>query len=171
MIFVQKSWNPPLKRQNMLNRLFRLKRRLQCKFRTTVSPCLGAITLSIMTLSIMTLSIMTITKMTLTIIRTSIMTLSITTFSIAIRKCDTQHYDVQCLSWMNVVMLNVICRMWGRTCLVQHKYGKYWFLECHCNWRCFYNGTPRIRHQWRKTAVLSCHSFLINSGVEKMNNI
>ena len=29
------------------------------------------------------------------------------------------------------------------------------------------NGTARIRHQCRKTAVLSCHRFLINSGVEK----
>jgi hypothetical protein len=33
------------------------------------------------------------------------------------------------------------------------------------------NGTARIRHQCRKTDVLSCHRFLINSGVEKMNNI
>ncbi len=33
------------------------------------------------------------------------------------------------------------------------------------------NGTARIRHQCRKTAVLSCHRYLINSGVEKMNNI
>jgi hypothetical protein len=33
------------------------------------------------------------------------------------------------------------------------------------------NGTPRIRRQCRKIAVLSCHLFLINSGVEKMNNI
>ncbi len=34
-----------------------------------------------------------------------------------------------------------------------------------------YNGTAHNRHQCRKTAVLSCHIFLINSGVEKMNNI
>jgi hypothetical protein len=27
------------------------------------------------------------------------------------------------------------------------------------------NGAPRIRHQYRKTAVLSCHRFLISSGV------
>jgi hypothetical protein len=33
------------------------------------------------------------------------------------------------------------------------------------------NGTPHIRHQCRKTAVLSTHKFLINSGVEKMNSI
>ncbi len=33
------------------------------------------------------------------------------------------------------------------------------------------NGTPCIRHQCRKTGVLSLHRFLINSGVEKMNNI
>ncbi len=33
------------------------------------------------------------------------------------------------------------------------------------------NGTPCIWHQCRKTAVLSCHRFLINSGVEKMSNI
>ena len=32
----------------------------------------------------------------------------------------------------------------------------------------FLNGTARIIHQCRKTAVLSCHRFLINSGVEKM---
>jgi hypothetical protein len=32
-------------------------------------------------------------------------------------------------------------------------------------------GTAQIRHQCRKTAVLSCHSCLINTGVEKMNNI
>jgi hypothetical protein len=29
------------------------------------------------------------------------------------------------------------------------------------------NGTARIRHQCRKTTVLNCHRFLINSGVEK----
>jgi len=33
------------------------------------------------------------------------------------------------------------------------------------------NGTARNRHQCRKIAVLSCHRFLINSGVEKMNYI
>ncbi len=32
------------------------------------------------------------------------------------------------------------------------------------------NGTAHIRHQCRKTAVLSCRRFLINAGVEKMNN-
>jgi hypothetical protein len=30
-----------------------------------------------------------------------------------------------------------------------------------------YNGTAHTRHQCRKTAVLSCHRFLINSGVEQ----
>jgi hypothetical protein len=34
-----------------------------------------------------------------------------------------------------------------------------------------HNGTAHNRHQCRKTAVLSCHRFLINSGIEKMNNI
>jgi hypothetical protein len=34
-----------------------------------------------------------------------------------------------------------------------------------------FNGTAHIRHQCRKIAVLSCHRCLINSGVEKMNNI
>jgi hypothetical protein len=29
------------------------------------------------------------------------------------------------------------------------------------------NGTACIRHQWRKTAVLSCHIFIISSGVKK----
>ncbi len=33
------------------------------------------------------------------------------------------------------------------------------------------NGTSHIRHQCRKTTVLSCHRCLINTGVEKMNNI
>jgi len=33
------------------------------------------------------------------------------------------------------------------------------------------NGTVCIRHQCRKTAVLSSHRCLINTGVEKMNNI
>jgi hypothetical protein len=33
------------------------------------------------------------------------------------------------------------------------------------------NGTVHIRHQCRETAVLNCHGFLINSGVEKMNNV
>ena len=33
------------------------------------------------------------------------------------------------------------------------------------------NRTAHIRHQCRKTAVLSCYRFLINSGVKKMNNI
>ncbi len=32
-----------------------------------------------------------------------------------------------------------------------------------CNWR------ARIRHQWWKTSVLSCHRCLIITGVEKMN--
>ncbi len=32
------------------------------------------------------------------------------------------------------------------------------------------NGTVHIRHQCRKTTVLSCHRCLINTGVEKMNN-
>ncbi len=31
-----------------------------------------------------------------------------------------------------------------------------------------YYGTTRIRHQCRKTAALSCHRFLVNSGVEKV---
>jgi hypothetical protein len=34
----------------------------------------------------------------------------------------------------------------------------------------FLNGTTHIRHQCRKTAVLSCHRCLINTGVEKVNN-
>ncbi len=33
------------------------------------------------------------------------------------------------------------------------------------------NGIAHIRHQCRKTAVLSCHRFLVNSAVEKMNDI
>jgi hypothetical protein len=33
------------------------------------------------------------------------------------------------------------------------------------------NRTERIRHQCRKTNVLSCHRCLINTGVEKMKNI
>jgi hypothetical protein len=33
------------------------------------------------------------------------------------------------------------------------------------------NGTVHIRHLCRKTAVLSCHRCLINTGVEKMNCI
>jgi hypothetical protein len=33
------------------------------------------------------------------------------------------------------------------------------------------NKTSHIRHQCRKTTVLSCHRFLINTGVEKINNI
>jgi hypothetical protein len=33
------------------------------------------------------------------------------------------------------------------------------------------NGTAHIRNQCTETAVLSCHRFLINSGVEKMNNL
>jgi hypothetical protein len=33
------------------------------------------------------------------------------------------------------------------------------------------NGTVHIRHQCRKTAVLSCHIFLISSGVWKMDHI
>ncbi len=34
-----------------------------------------------------------------------------------------------------------------------------------------HNGTAHIRQQCKKTAVLSCHRFLISSGVEKMNDI
>jgi hypothetical protein len=33
------------------------------------------------------------------------------------------------------------------------------------------NGTAQIRLQCRKTTFLSCHKCLINTGVEKMNNI
>ncbi len=33
------------------------------------------------------------------------------------------------------------------------------------------NGTAHIRHQCRTITVLSHHRCLINSGVEKMNNI
>ncbi len=47
----------------------------------------GATTLSITTFSIMTLVITTF----------SIMTLVITIFSVTIRKCDTEHNDMQCL--------------------------------------------------------------------------
>ncbi len=32
---------------------------------------------------------------------------------------------------------------------------------------CSVNRTAHIRHQWRKTTVLSCHRCLINTGVEK----
>ncbi len=35
----------------------------------------------------------------------------------------------------------------------------------------FVNRAPHIRHQCRKKTVFSCHRCLINSGVEKMNNI
>ncbi len=35
----------------------------------------------------------------------------------------------------------------------------------------FANRTARIRHQCKKTAVLSCHRCLINTSVEKGNNI
>ncbi len=34
-----------------------------------------------------------------------------------------------------------------------------------------YNGAKHIKHQCRKKAVLSCHRYLFNSGVEKINNI
>ncbi len=34
-----------------------------------------------------------------------------------------------------------------------------------------FNRTERIRHQSRKTTVLNCHRCLINTGVEKKNNI
>jgi hypothetical protein len=34
-----------------------------------------------------------------------------------------------------------------------------------------FNRTGHIRHQCRKTTVLSCHICLINTGVEKMNTI
>ncbi len=34
-----------------------------------------------------------------------------------------------------------------------------------------YNKRACIRHQCRKAAVLSCHRCLINTGVEKMNDI
>jgi hypothetical protein len=37
--------------------------------------------------------------------------------------------------------------------------------------QCIGNGTAHIRHWCWKIAVLSCHRCLINSGVEKMNNI
>ena len=33
------------------------------------------------------------------------------------------------------------------------------------------NRTACIRHQCKKTTVLSCHRCIINTGVEKMNNI
>ncbi len=34
-----------------------------------------------------------------------------------------------------------------------------------------FNRTAHIRHQCRKTSVLNCHRCLINTEVEKMNNI
>jgi hypothetical protein len=34
-----------------------------------------------------------------------------------------------------------------------------------------HNRTTHIRHQCRKTTVLSCHRCIINTGVEKINNI
>jgi hypothetical protein len=34
-----------------------------------------------------------------------------------------------------------------------------------------YNRTAHIRHLCQKTTVLSCHRYLINTGVEKMNYI
>ncbi len=34
-----------------------------------------------------------------------------------------------------------------------------------------FNRTAHIRHHCGKTAILSCHRCLINTGVEKMNNI
>ncbi len=34
---------------------------------------------------------------------------------------------------------------------------------------CWSNRTWHIRHQWRKTTVLSCHRCLINTGVEKLS--
>jgi hypothetical protein len=37
--------------------------------------------------------------------------------------------------------------------------------------KCPTNGTAHIRHRCRKTTALSCHSYLIKTGVEKMNNI
>jgi hypothetical protein len=38
-------------------------------------------------------------------------------------------------------------------------------------WVCFTNLFTKIRQQCRKTAVLSCHRCLINTGIEKMSNI
>jgi hypothetical protein len=34
-----------------------------------------------------------------------------------------------------------------------------------------YDIAAHIRYQLNKTPVLSCHGYLINTGVEKMNNI
>ncbi len=34
-----------------------------------------------------------------------------------------------------------------------------------------YDIAAHIRYQLSKTPVLSCHGYLINTGVEKMNNI
>ncbi len=45
---------------------------------------------------------------------------------------------------------------------------------CHyAEWHCaeYHNGTAHIRHQCRKTNVLSCRRCLIKTGVEKMNYI
>ncbi len=48
--------------------------------------------------------------------------------------------------------------------------GSFLFLSCCPRWTRQVrkaNGTARIRHQCKKTVVLSCHRFLIYSGVEK----
>ncbi len=46
---------------------------------------------------------------------------------------------------------------------------KYFYSTGH--WSIIDNRTTHIRHQCRKTAVLSCHRFIIKTGAEKMNNI
>jgi len=94
-----------------------------------------------------TLSIKKLSIMTLSITKLSIMTLSITTLSKMTRSITT-------LSIMTLSIMAVI----SGTILNQKHFYKF-------------NGTAGIRHQCRKTAVLSCHRFLINSGVEEMNNI
>jgi hypothetical protein len=57
-------------------------------------------------------------------------------------------------------ILSLLCHVRFSQSFFQFSFGK-------VRW----NGTAHIRHQCRKTTVSSRHGCLINSGVEKMNNI
>ncbi len=74
--------------------------------------------------------------------------------------CFLMPYAIQFID----VVCNVICKVWI-TNVVLTNFKNFFFSAD------FTLMLHSIRHQRRKTTVLSCHRCLIYTGVEKMNNI
>ncbi len=116
------------------------------------------------------------------------MIVRITTLSITIKNYSTQHKTLSTMVFnmlsvankhimlnivvlsavmLNVIMLSVVAPCFGVVVMSVVSIGqwtKIWLKNG-------FNRIAHIRHQCRKTTILSCHICLINTGVEKMNNI